>query len=117
MEGRYQRRIISEYLGNLVRGIGRSSPVASVFADWLESEGERIGIDLDDSDYFSDEPKRHKVRRRKVKLSQEAWKQLVPAVLRLKKEFGSARPSAFSRNLDCLATYFSLSNVSAYGTD
>lgn len=108
MEGRYQKRVISEYLANVIGGVGRTSPVASAVAEWIDSDGAAIGIYLDDDDLYVDEKKRRKVRRRKPRVSKETWDQLVPAVSAARKQFSSVRPSMFDRNLDSLGAYFNL---------
>lgn len=109
MDGRYEKRMFSEYLENLVGAVGRTSHTADVVADWVSSCGNFIGIDLDDNDDFeSDKKRRRQVRQHRSKVSKKAWDQLVPAVSNARKQFSSARPSLFAKNLDCLSTYFGL---------
>lgn len=108
MEGRYQKRVISAYLENLIGTVGRSSPAANAIAEWIESCGEIIDIDFNDGDLVKVTKGRRRVRRHRSKVSNEVWNQLVAAISAACKRFCSARPSVFDRNLDCLGSYFTL---------
>ncbi|MBT3353015.1 MAG: AAA family ATPase [Nitrospinaceae bacterium] len=108
MEGRYHKRMISEYLENLIGSIGSSSPAADAVAEWVAQYGGVIGIDLNDDDFVGSENRRRRVRQRHSKVSRETWNQLVSAVSAARKQFSAARPSVFDRNLNSLGMYFSL---------
>jgi transitional endoplasmic reticulum ATPase len=108
MEYRYQKRVISEYISNIVAAFGRSTAASNAIVEWIGTHGDILGIDLDDEDILIDVKRRRKVRRRRSTISKNGWKQLLSAIQACKQEYKTARPTTFEKNLEELGSYFRL---------
>lgn len=109
MEGQYNRRIILEYLVNLMSSIGRNTAIAISIIDWMDDNIDFIQIPINIDDFsFSDKSRRYRGRGHNLRMSKKPWDKLVSDTFRASDKLRSSRPTTFDKNLRALGSYFKL---------
>jgi transitional endoplasmic reticulum ATPase len=111
VQHRYEIRSVVQYLERLVDAISSNSPVASVVIDWAETNDHVLGVEID-MDIASNSIRRrgHQIRRTK-KIPKDSWQEFMRVVKRRSREFRSAHPSMFDKNIGLVSDYFRLDAI------
>jgi transitional endoplasmic reticulum ATPase len=103
MDELYERAAILEYVTNLASSVGRSSPVACEFIEWLEQNGWKLGVEINTDDAFNESTRKYRVRKSRKSVSKKLWAEIQDVLAALLKQRRRSKPSVFQKNLTTMA--------------